>query len=50
MDFTSVYLPSSRLSLATYYTDEQIKETVMGSTCGTYGGKQKCVQDFGGCI
>jgi hypothetical protein len=39
MDGTLVYPPSWRLSLATYYNDEQIKEAVMGSRCGTYGGK-----------
>jgi hypothetical protein len=45
-----VHLPSRRLSLDMYYIDEQIKEALMGGTCGTYEGKQSCIQDFGGCI
>jgi hypothetical protein len=26
----------------------QIEKNEMGWTCSTYGGKEKCIQDFGG--
>jgi hypothetical protein len=48
MDDTVVYLPSRRLSLAVYYTEQQIKEAVIGGTYSTYGVKEKCVLVFGG--
>jgi hypothetical protein len=31
-----------------YYSADQIKKNVMGGEYSTYGGEQKCVQDFGG--
>jgi hypothetical protein len=30
------------------YTDDQIKEDEMGGACGTHGGEEKCLKEFGG--
>jgi hypothetical protein len=30
-----------------YYSRDQI-ENEMGGACSKYGGKEKCIQDFGG--
>jgi hypothetical protein len=31
-----------------YYSGNQIEKTEMGGVCGTYGGGEGCIQDFGG--
>jgi hypothetical protein len=39
----------SRLSLFNKHSEgDQMKEDEMGQACGTHGGEQRCVQDFGG--
>jgi hypothetical protein len=32
----------------TYYSGNQVEKNEMGRTCSTYGGKARCIQDFGG--
>jgi hypothetical protein len=34
--------------LTKYYLDHHIKNNEMGGACGTYGRKERCIQDFGG--
>jgi hypothetical protein len=34
--------------LTKYYSDDQIKNNVMGGTCGTYAEKNRGIQGFGG--
>jgi hypothetical protein len=34
--------------LAQYCTDDKIRENEAGGTCNTYGGEEKCVQNFCG--
>jgi hypothetical protein len=29
-------------------SDDQVKKTEMGRTCGTYGGEERCIQGFSG--
>jgi hypothetical protein len=36
------------LLITKYYSAHQIKKPLMGGACGTYGGEQNCIQDFGG--
>jgi hypothetical protein len=36
------------LLLFTYYSGNQIEKNVISGACSTYGGKDKCIQDFGG--
>jgi hypothetical protein len=31
-----------------YYSGNQIEKNEMGGACSTYGGKERCIQDFGG--
>jgi hypothetical protein len=31
-----------------YYSGNQIEKTEMGGACGTYGGRVRCIPDFGG--
>jgi len=31
-----------------YYSIDQIEKNVMGGACNTYGGEERCIQDFGG--
>jgi hypothetical protein len=31
-----------------YYSGNQIEKNEMGGACSTYGGKARCIQDFGG--
>jgi hypothetical protein len=31
-----------------YYSGNQIEKNEMGGACSKYGGKEKCIQDFGG--
>jgi hypothetical protein len=31
-----------------YYLGDQIKKNEMGWACDTYGGEERCIQDFGG--
>ena len=30
-----------------YYSGDQIKKNEMGRACGTYGGQERCLDDFG---
>jgi hypothetical protein len=30
------------------YPGDQIRNNEMGGTCGTYGRRERCIQDFGG--
>jgi hypothetical protein len=30
-----------------YYSDDQITKNEVGGACGTYGGEERCIQDFG---
>jgi hypothetical protein len=30
-----------------YYSGNQIEKNEMGGACSTYGGKDRCIQDFG---
>jgi hypothetical protein len=30
-----------------YYAGDQIKKNQMGEACSTYGGQERCIQDFG---
>jgi len=30
-----------------YYSGHHIKMKEMGGICGTYGGQERCIQDFG---
>jgi uncharacterized membrane protein len=30
-----------------YYSGYQIEENKMGGACSKYGGKERCIQDFG---
>jgi hypothetical protein len=34
--------------LTKYYLDDQIKKNEICGTCSTYGGEERCIQDFGG--
>ena len=34
--------------LAQYCADDKIENNEMGGACGTYGGKERCTQGFGG--
>ena len=36
------------LLLAKYYLGDQIEKNDMGGACSTYGGEERCIQDFGG--
>jgi hypothetical protein len=31
-----------------YYSGNEMEKNEMGVACSTYGGKERCVQDFGG--
>jgi hypothetical protein len=31
-----------------YHSGDEVKETEMGRTCGTYGGEERCIQGFSG--
>jgi hypothetical protein len=31
-----------------YYSGNQIEQNEMGRACSTYGGEERCIQDFGG--
>jgi hypothetical protein len=31
-----------------YYSGDQIKKNEVGRACSTYGGGERCLQDFGG--
>jgi hypothetical protein len=31
-----------------YDSGNQIEKNEVGGTCSTYGGKERCIQDFGG--
>jgi hypothetical protein len=31
-----------------YYSGNQIDKNETGGACSTYGGKERCIQDFGG--
>jgi hypothetical protein len=31
-----------------YYSGDQVKESEMDAACGTYGGEERCIQEFGG--
>jgi hypothetical protein len=31
-----------------YYSGNHIEKNEMGGACSTYGGKERCIQDFGG--
>jgi hypothetical protein len=31
-----------------YYSGNQIEKNEKGGACSTYGGKEGCIQDFGG--
>jgi hypothetical protein len=33
--------------LTKYYSGDQVKKNEMGRACSTYGGKERCIQDFG---
>jgi hypothetical protein len=39
----SLLLPSTK-----YYSGNQIEKNEMGGACGTYGGGERCIPDFGG--
>jgi hypothetical protein len=32
--------------LTKYYVGDQIKTIEMGRACSTYGGEERCIQDF----
>jgi hypothetical protein len=34
--------------IAKYYSGNQIEKNEMSGACSTYGGKERCIQDFGG--
>ena len=34
--------------LAQYCADDKIENNEMGGACGTYGGRERCTQGFGG--
>ena len=34
--------------LTKYHSGDQIKKTGMGRACSTYGGEERCIQDFSG--
>jgi hypothetical protein len=34
--------------VAKYYLGNQIEKNEMGGACSTNGGKERCMQDFGG--
>ena len=36
------------LLLTQYCAGDKIEENEMGGTCGTYGGRERCAQGFGG--
>jgi hypothetical protein len=31
-----------------YHSGDEVKKTEMSRTCGTYGGEERCIQDFDG--
>jgi hypothetical protein len=31
-----------------YNSDNEVEKNEMGGACSTYGGKERCIQDFGG--
>ena len=37
-----------KILLTQYCAGDKIKKIEMGGTCGTYGGREWCAQDFGG--
>jgi hypothetical protein len=36
------------LLLTKYHSSDQVKQTEMGRTCGTYGGEDRCIRGFSG--
>jgi hypothetical protein len=36
----------SAVLLTEYHSNDQVKKTEMGRTCGTYGGEERCIQGF----
>jgi hypothetical protein len=34
--------------LTKYFSGNQIEKNEMGGACSTYGGEERCMQDFGG--
>jgi len=35
-------------TLYVYYYSDQSKKNEMGAACSTYGGKERCIEGFGG--
>jgi hypothetical protein len=44
--FTSLEALRSVL-LSKYYSDDQIENNEMSGACGMYGGKERCIEDYG---
>jgi hypothetical protein len=38
----------SLVLITKYYLGNKIEKNEMGGACSTYGGKDRCIQDFGG--
>ena len=36
------------LRIWSYHSGDEVKKTEMGNTYGTYGGEERCMQDFSG--
>jgi hypothetical protein len=34
--------------LTKYYSGDEVKKNDLAGACGTYGGGERCIQDFGG--
>jgi hypothetical protein len=35
-------------TITRYHSGDEIKKNEVGGACSTYGGREKCIQDFGG--
>jgi hypothetical protein len=47
-DYNRITEDTCSVLLTKYYSNDQIKTDGMGGACGTDGGAEKCIQDFGG--
>jgi hypothetical protein len=36
------------MTITKYYSVNKIEKNEMSGACSTYGGKDRCIQDFGG--
>jgi hypothetical protein len=44
----AIIAQTSSVLITKYYSGDQNKKNEVGGACSTYGGGERCIQDFGG--